>query len=219
MDTKEKQWKGYFSNYIKWAKKKGIDPLEILDREWSDGYDTAKREVCPFINEKSVVLEIASGIGRVSRFVAPKCKELYCTDILEEAITELKKNLNKFSNVHYNKINGYDLREFDENFFDCVISFTTFFHFDFELVLNYFREIKRVLKPGGTRIVEFKQWKDEKDLLQLLNKIEDQDGINIYETQLDKWRYVSADMLKIICDYYEFEIINDDVTVYTFRKI
>lgn len=218
MNPKEIQWKGYFTNYIERARKKNIDPLELIDIEWSDGFKTSQC-LYPYINKDSTVLEIASGIGRVSRFIAPKCEELYCTDILEDALILLKKNLIKFDNVRYIKINGYDLHQFNENFFDCVFSFTTFFHFDFELVVNYFSEIHRVLKQNGTAIIAFKQWIDKNDLLQLLKKIEDQGGIRKYETELDKWRYISKDMLKIICDYYGFDIINDDVTAYTFSKI
>jgi ubiquinone/menaquinone biosynthesis C-methylase UbiE len=215
---KEKQWEGYYTPYLFKAQKKGVTTLEVLDKEWFDGRTTAELCVLPHISKHSTVLEIACGIGRVSRFVAPRCKHLYCTDILEEALTEVKKNLQGFENVSFKKTNGYDLREFDADYFDCVYSFTAFFHFDFELVVNYFNEIKRVLKSGGTGIIEFKRWTDKQDVVQLLNKIEEQGGVRKYETELDKWRYVSKEMLKVLCDYYDLRVIDDDVTKFTFRK-
>lgn len=67
--------------------------------------------------------------------------------------------------------------------------------------------------------MHIKKWLNEQDLLQLLDKIDQQGGITNYENQIDKWRYVSKDMLKIICDYYGFRIIIDDVTRYTVSKI
>ena len=218
MKSKESIWKGYFSKYIKGAREKNVDPLEVLDKEWSDGFSTS-RNVIPYINRDSIVLEIASGIGRVSRYIAPECNKLYCTDILEDALSILRENMKKFNNICYYKINGYDLKLFNDNLFDCVFSFTTFSHFDFELVVQYFSEIHRVLKQNGTAIIAFKKWVSEQDLLQLLEKIERKGGIVKYESKIDKWRYVSKDMLKIICDYYGFTVIEDDVTKYTIRKI
>ena len=215
---KEKQWEGYYSNYFNKASEKGISALEILNSEWYDGKKTAEESVLPYIKADDVILEIACGIGRVSKYVAPFCKHLFCSDIIDEALTEAKINLKDFNNVSFQKINGYDLRVFDDNYFDLVYSFTTFFHFDFELVLKYFEEIKRVLKPAGIAIIEFKRWQDKKDVTELLEKIEAQGGIVTYEKELDKWRYVSKEILKVICDYYDFQILDDKVTSYTFRK-
>jgi hypothetical protein len=93
-----------------------------------------------------------------------------------------------------------------------------FFHFDFELVVAYFGEIKRILKPEGIGIIEFKRWVDKQDVIQLLEKIENQGGIKKYEAEIDKWRYVSKEMLKILCDFYDLTVIDDDVTKYTFKK-
>ena len=132
--------------------------------------------VLPYITSKSIVLEIGCGIGRVSRFMPPRCKDLYCTDVLEEALVQVKKNLENFNNVFFQKTNGYDLNEFREGYFDCVYSFTAFFHFDFELVVNYFGEINRVLKPGGTGVIEFKKWINKQDVMQLLNKLKGEAG-------------------------------------------
>src|SRR5205823_11889407 len=86
------------------------------------------------------------------------------------------------------------------------------------LVVNYFCEIKRVLKPGGIGIIEFKRWVDKQDVTQLLEKIENQGGIKKYEAKIDKWRYVSKEMLDVLCDFYDLTVIDDDVTKYTFRK-
>jgi SAM-dependent methyltransferase len=215
---KEQLWKGYYNYYLAEANRKGVNPVAILDERWFDGRTLAETCVLPYICQNSVVLEIACGIGRVSRFVWPRCKDLYCVDILEEALVEIKKTLRNSPNVYYQKTSGYDLSSFNADFFDCVYSFATFFHFDFELVVNYFCEIKRILKPGGIGIIEFKRWVDKQDVIQLLEKIEHRGGIKRYEAEIDKWRYVSKEMLEILCDFYDLTVIDDDVTNYTFRK-
>src|SRR5215472_17190370 len=122
---------------------------------------------------------------------APLCR------YLDEALAEARVQLNAFRNVSFEKINGYDLSVYASEIFDCVYSFTAFFHFDFELVVSYFAEIRRVLKPRGIAVIEFKQWKDKRDVQQLLDKIEHQGGLKIYHAELDKWRYVSKEMLAI----------------------
>jgi ubiquinone/menaquinone biosynthesis C-methylase UbiE len=214
---KEEQWKGYYNYYLSEASRKGVNALQVLDEQWYDGRKTAQC-VFPDISRESIVLEIACGIGRVSRFVAPRCRHLYCTDILEEALKEARQNLKDFPNVSFHKTNGYDLGEFRSEYFDCVYSFTTFFHFDFELVVHYFREIKRVLKRGGSGIIEFKRWIGKEDVVQLVEKIESRGGIKTYETDLDKWRYVSTEMLSLVCEYYDLRVIDEDTTKFTFRK-
>lgn len=214
---KEQEWQGYYSYYASEARRQKVSLLEILDQQWWDGRQTAA-VVLPHISNTSEVLEIACGIGRVSRYVAPHCRRLHCADILDEALAEAKLQLREFHNVCFEKINGYDLNVYESDLFDCVYSFTTFFHFDFELVVRYFAEITRVLKSQGIGIIEFKQWKDKHDVIELLEKIEHQGGLKVYHAELDKWRYVSNEMLMILCDFYGLEVLVTDVTKFTFRK-
>jgi len=88
--AKGDRWKGYYAYYFSEARRKGVRPVAVLDEQWADGRTTAEC-VLPYISPTSIVLEIACGIGRVSRFVAPRCHHLYCTDILDEALAEAKK--------------------------------------------------------------------------------------------------------------------------------
>lgn len=214
---KENEWRGYYAYYRLEAKRDGIAPVAVLDAQWADGRQAAEL-VRSYLFPGATVLEIACGLGRVSRFVAPHCERLHCSDILEDALAEAQTTLQAFDNVAFHKTNGYDLREFGADVFDCVYSFTAFFHFDFDLVVHHFEEIRRVLKPGGVAILEFKQWKTRRDVSQLVEKIAAEGGIQRYESARDKWRYVSPDMLALLCEYYDLEVLNDDVTRYTFRK-
>ncbi len=215
--TKAAEWRGYYRYYLREARRQKVDALQVLDEQWEDGRRSAER-VLPYVARDADVLEIACGIGRVSRFVTPHCGRLYCADILNEALAQARKNLKPLSNVSFHKTSGYDLAEFAAESFDCVYSFTTFIHFDFELVLRYLAEIKRVLKPSGVALIEFKRWCDRSEVEQLLEKIEDQGGIEIYEREIDKWRYVSKEMLGLACSYYGLQVIDEDTVKYTFKK-
>lgn len=214
---KAQQWRGYYAYYLYEARAQGVAPVAVLDQQWFDGRTNAM-SVLPYLNENSEVLEIACGIGRVGRFVAPHCRQLHCADILDEALAQARITLGQFKNVLFETINGYDLSRYQADYFDCVYSFTTFFHFDFELVVGYFGEIHRVLKSGGVAMIEFMQCKDADDIENLVEKIAHQGGLRIYHTELDKWRYVSAEMLRVLCAHYGFQILDENIGKFTFRK-
>ncbi len=215
---KEKAWQGYFDHEIERARSSSILSTEILEEDWKvSGQAQVEECILPYIDQASVVLEIACGLGRVSRFVAPQCKQLFCTDIIDNALEEARINLSGMQNIKYRKINGFDLKRFDRNQFDLVFSFGTFFHLDFEVVVNYLIEIKRVLKPKGFCMLEFKSFKSEKDIELLLKKIK-KGGIERHESDRTKFRYVTSDMLKTLCDYLELNVITEDVYKFTLQK-
>jgi hypothetical protein len=74
------------------------------------------------------------------------------------------------------------------------------------------------LKPEGIVIIEFKRWKSRIDVIELLDKIKAQGGLEKYENDLDKWRYVSVEMLEILCDYFNFKIIDKNIIRFTFKN-
>ncbi len=121
--TKAEIWNGYYHDYLIRACARGIEPVALLDEEWFDGKTTAYTCVLLRLTSEPVVLEITSGIGRVSRFVASNCRKLVCTDILEEALRETKNNLEQFDNIKFDVTNGYDHQKLSANQFDGVYSF------------------------------------------------------------------------------------------------
>ena len=200
-----KKWgEDYYEQFINQAKRENKTLLEVFD------FDQSRKihadYVCKYINDQSIVLEIACGLGRVSRYVAPYCKKLYCTDILKQAISLAKKELAGFKNIIFRQINGYDLKCFKDDSFDLVFSFGTFFHFDVEIVFNYFKEIKRVLKRNGVAIIEFRPI--NKRELGLLNERIAQKGIVKYSNEPWKFRYFSKDSVEVFADYFDFDILN-----------
>ncbi|MBC7099527.1 class I SAM-dependent methyltransferase [Candidatus Bipolaricaulota bacterium] len=122
------------------------------DEFWSSGRKTASR-LMNFVNRNSVVLDVGCGIGRVERYLAPYCKEIFGVDISRRKIA--KKSLKNHENVHFIKNNGRDLSIFENNKFDFIFSILVLQHLEKEDAYNYIKEMYRVLKPKGTIYLQF----------------------------------------------------------------
>ncbi len=215
---KQTQWQGYFDGFWHWPERRGVDPRELLLKGGVEGKQEAEGYVLPYISKDSHALEIAAGLGRISRFVAPACRQLTCTDIHDQSIQGLRQNLATCNNVCVEMTNGYDLATFANESFDCVYSFSAFFHMDLELVVNYFTEIARVLKPGGVGILQFKAMKTPENLQELLKKIDSSRDLTRYEHTLDKWRYIALENLELLCRHNDLDIVDPRIGHFTFTK-
>ena len=216
MALPSESWQGYFLPVFQEARARGSDPLTYLDQSWSNG-KLAGDLLGPFLRPDMQVLEIGSGLGRVSRHVVPQVAHLTCADILPEALDFLAQVLPS-EGVTRHLLSGLDLQGLEDESFDLVYSFATFFHLDWELVVQYFREIGRVLRPGGRAVLEFMPWRGMDDVKKLAAKIEHHGGLGSYRRLLDTWRYVSPDMLSVLSQYLGFIVESEDVTAYRIRK-
>ena len=96
------------------------------------------------------MLDIGCGIGRLERGFSQMFGGVWGVDVSGEMISQAIKLNQGFENVKFVKGNGQDLSAFADEFFDFVFSTITFQHIPKKrIILNYFREIHRVLKSGG----------------------------------------------------------------------
>ncbi len=101
------------------------------------------------LNKDTIFLDIGCGIGRITKWVAPLVKEYHGVDFSTEMIKKAKENFKNKKNVSFLVKNGIDLRLFEDNKFDVAYIFLVFQHMQRELILNYIKEVYRVLKKGG----------------------------------------------------------------------
>jgi len=98
------------------------------------------------------LLDYCCGTGLRSVVAVKNGYECYGIDISKKSIDVCKKRLEKInSSVITNfSVGNAEKLDFEDNFFDVVISYASFSYLDFEIAIN---EVKRVLKNDGIFII------------------------------------------------------------------
>jgi ubiquinone/menaquinone biosynthesis C-methylase UbiE len=76
--------------------------------------------------------------------------EIHGVDVSDEMIRWRAERLADIPHAHFHATNGASLAQFADDSFEFVYSYAVFQHIPSrDVVLEYMREIRRVLKPGG----------------------------------------------------------------------
>lgn len=108
------------------------------------------------IDKRLEVLDVGCGTGRGTVMLGQKGYSVIGIDYTKEMLRKAKekrKNL-KLTNISFRQGNAKEL-PFKDNSFGCITSFNFIHMFGLESQKVLINEMARVLKPGGTIIVEF----------------------------------------------------------------
>jgi len=95
-------------------------------------------------------LEIGCGPGRLMKPLSRHLGEIHGIDVSDQMIRLARERLADIPHAHVHATDGSSLGRFADDSFDFVYSYAVFQHIPSrDVVLEYMREIKRVLKPGG----------------------------------------------------------------------
>src|SRR5271169_2223132 len=95
-------------------------------------------------------LEIGCGPGRLIKPLSRHFGEIHGVDVSDEMIRLARERLAGISHAHVHATNGSSLAQFADDSFEFVYSYAVFQHIPSrDVVIEYVREIRRVLKPGG----------------------------------------------------------------------
>ncbi|GAB4357282.1 MAG: hypothetical protein OHK0021_01610 [Bryobacter sp.] len=119
------------------------DVLRGLDRELKRGL--------PGQNPRARrALEIGCGPGRLLRPMSERFGEVHGVDVSDAMISLAQKRLWDLPHAHAHVGSGADLRQFADDSFDFIYSYAVFQHIpERDVVMSYWDEAARVLKPGG----------------------------------------------------------------------
>ena len=95
-------------------------------------------------------LEIGCGPGRLMLPLSRHFGEIHGVDVSDEMAVLARKRLAHILHAHVHPTGGAGLPQFADESFDFIYSYAVFQHIpDRQAILDYLREIGRVLKPGG----------------------------------------------------------------------
>jgi SAM-dependent methyltransferase len=102
------------------------------------------------VRGRDAALEIGCGPGRLMRPMSRNFGEIHGVDVSDEMIRLAAERLRNTPTAHPHHSSGSDLAMFPDEKFDFVYSYAVFQHIPSrEVVFNYLREARRVLKTGG----------------------------------------------------------------------
>ena len=130
------------------------DPRRFLEsgresaQEIADGFAAAGCDLF----DQGRVLDFGCGCGRVARHLAPRMRggEYHGCDVDAPAVAWLAEHIpaGQFVGNRFAPPLPYP-----DGFFDAVFSLSILTHLDRELQLDWLRELRRVLRPGGTALL------------------------------------------------------------------
>ncbi len=101
-------------------------------------------------------LEIGCGPGRLMRPMSRHFVEIHGVDVSDEMIGLAREKLRDLPNAHPHVTDGASLAQFEAESFDFIYSYAVFQHIPSrDVVFEYLREIRRVLKTGGLARLQF----------------------------------------------------------------
>jgi SAM-dependent methyltransferase len=124
-----------------------------LERFWTEGERDLDRifELLELeLTGDEVVLDIGCGVGRLTRVLAGRAKEVYALDVSREMLARARHHHASLDNVRWLEGDGTTLAPIPDATIDACVSHVVFQHIpDPAVTLGYVGEMGRVLRPGG----------------------------------------------------------------------
>jgi ubiquinone/menaquinone biosynthesis C-methylase UbiE len=128
----------------------GLEPEKRVPeiRESRKNYTNYIADKCQ-IDKKNIVIDLGSGCGFGTYWLAQRAKHVYACDISPSYIKFASKECSSLHNVSFHLIESRRLDFLEKDSIDVVCSISVFIHFNLYDIFWYFNEFKRVVKPGG----------------------------------------------------------------------
>jgi len=131
----------------------------ILNTSDTEGFEAAgeanAERLAPFIDRSATVLDLGCGIGRVARYLAPRCGTLWAVDASTRMLELAADRLAAFDNVRLARCVDTSIPDVATSSVDVAYSILVLQHVEREDAFLLLQELHRVLKPTGVAVVTF----------------------------------------------------------------
>jgi SAM-dependent methyltransferase len=167
---------------IGWGDPEVDTPLRFIRNHW----------LLPYVADDQIAVEIGPGGGRWTQYLLG-FKKVFAVDYYPELLEQLRKSFHK-PNLVLVQNSGTDFPGIPLHGVDFVFSFGTFVHLEPELIEDYLRNIREILKPGGNVVIHYSD----------KNKIMARKNSTFVET--------TPDIMRSMVREAGFEIAEEDLT-------
>lgn len=101
------------------------------------------------IDKEDIVVDLGSGCGFGTYWLAQRAKHVYACDISPAYSKFASKECSQLDNVSFKLIKSRQLDFLEKDTIDVICSISVFIHLNLYDIFWYFNEFKRVVKPGG----------------------------------------------------------------------
>jgi SAM-dependent methyltransferase len=103
----------------------------------------------PFFEPTSTVLDLGCGIGRIARYVAPRCESLWAVDASPRMLELARRRLAEQHNVRYALCADTRVPDVPDASVDFVYSIIVLQHLEKEHAFLLVEDVVRMLRPGA----------------------------------------------------------------------
>jgi SAM-dependent methyltransferase len=111
----------------------------------------ARHLLLPFISGNDTVLDVGCGIGRLLKWVAPRCRGAIGLDVSRGLLRIARRRLAGIPNVHFQRLPRSLAFPIGSGAIDFAYYYHVSMHVDREDNLRILREIRRCLRPAAAR--------------------------------------------------------------------
>jgi ubiquinone/menaquinone biosynthesis C-methylase UbiE len=129
----------------------------LMGESWSPSpqwKEALVNEFAKIVEPGKVMLEIGPGAGRFTEFLQGLASHLMLVDLSDKCITLCRERFKNCDNITYFVNDGTDLSFIESSSIDYIFSFDCFNHVSPHDIEKYISQFPRILKPGGTCIID-----------------------------------------------------------------
>jgi ubiquinone/menaquinone biosynthesis C-methylase UbiE len=131
----------------------------ILNTTDVETFETTGRadaeRLAAYLPEAGVALDLGCGIGRVARYLAPRCATLWAVDASPRMLELARDRMAELPNVRYARCVDTAIPDVADGAVDLAYALLVLQHLEREDAFLLLEELHRVVAPSGTVVVTF----------------------------------------------------------------